>query len=142
MAEFVINLLRTGDGVSDLLPEQFAVTLLQPMHVALECSFRHAELGGGLRVGVRTLFSRKKTLQQIKPWRLPVGPVLLQQSGAHVVEEAERPVPFVEGVGTPVAAGFQVIKLLRGDGVKGQVMGASATLLVVSPIPFVGQEMV
>src|SRR6266571_6364514 len=94
MAQLLIDLGRSHNGLSDFQAQEFAITLAQAVDRHLHSRFSHSQLDGEFRVRLAGCGARKTVCQQIKKRLFSSSNMFLSQSIQSLLQDRARLSPL------------------------------------------------
>ena len=94
--QFFLHFPRAAHGAGDFLPEQFTVTMAQPMHGDLDRAFAHGVTAGNFGVGSSAALALQMRSGLLEKGRLAQSRGLPLQLAHHLSQQSEHPLPLEE----------------------------------------------
>ncbi len=114
MTQFFVHLILRADGPCDFAANELAVTLAQAVDSHARCSFGDTELAGGGGVVDFSASARQQRSENVGPGSLFLAGQVVLKAAQDILEQGERPVAFVQGVGRCGVRGFPGKSGFRG----------------------------
>src|SRR5262249_41397134 len=108
MAQFVFDVAGHSDGVSYLFTQQRLVALTKPVERLFDRILGHIELVCDLGLCWPVRFIHEHLFHLLKEPHIAYAAIFISQSRHHLLQDRERPAPFVDLAGRKLIAAFRL----------------------------------
>src|SRR5581483_8869683 len=110
--QFLVHLFRAGNSLADFFSHQFAITGAQTMDRDFDRSLAHVQPTANLRISEICPVSAEEGLQRLQESRAVGGGEFLAQPSQGLLNESQRPAPFIQVFGGQSRERLHLITLL------------------------------